>query len=46
MEEKILKEIMKNSKDWRERLLLKMFPRTFVKVYHAGRIKGFNYIVK
>ena len=46
LKEKILKEIMKNSKDWRERLLLKMFPRTFVKVYHAGRIKGFNYIVK
>lgn len=46
MEEKILKEIMKNCKDWRERLLLKMFPKTFVKAYHVGRIKGFNYIVK
>ncbi|MCI9000120.1 MAG: hypothetical protein HFJ26_04160 [Clostridia bacterium] len=46
MEEKILKEIMKECKDWRERVLIRMFPKTFVKVYHVGRIKGFNYIVK
>ena len=46
MEEKILKEIMKECKDWRERVLIRMFPKTFVKVYHVGRIKVFNYIVK
>lgn len=46
MEQKIFEEILKECKDWRERLLVKIFPKTFVKAYHVGRIKGFNYMAK
>lgn len=41
MEKLIVEEICKNLK-WYERLVVKMFENTFVKVYHMGRILMFN----
>lgn len=46
MDEKILEEIMKECKNWRERVLIRLFPKMFVKVYHIGRRNGINYIIK
>lgn len=43
MEEKILKEILKNCKDWRERVLIRMFPKAFAKVYKKGIKEGFKW---
>lgn len=41
MENLIVKEICKNLK-WYERVIVKLLSKTFVKVYHMGRITIFN----
>lgn len=41
MEEEILKEIEKGLNK-REKILLKIFAKTFLKVFHMGRIETFN----
>lgn len=41
MEKEILEE-MKKECNLKERILLKLFGKTFVKVYHIGRIDCFN----
>ena len=41
MENKELKEI-EEILNWREKMLVYMFPRTFIKVYKKGIEKGFN----
>ena len=43
MKEEIIREI-KRQCNFRERILLKLFPKIFIKVYHISRIKTFNYI--
>ncbi len=43
MEKEILNEILKNCKDWRERVLIRMFTRMFVKVYKLGIKEGFKW---
>lgn len=45
MEKKILEEIVKECKDWKERLLVRLFPKVFVKAYNIGRINTFNHVV-
>lgn len=42
MEEEILREIMRECENWKERLVVKMFTRLFVKVYKMGITFGFN----
>lgn len=44
MEKEIVEEIKKEC-NFRERILLKMFGKIFVKVYHIGRIKMFNSLI-
>lgn len=46
MKNEIIEEIMRECKNWRERLLVKLFPDTYIKVYHIGRINIFNEIIK
>lgn len=41
MEKEMLKEIGKGLNK-RERILLKIFAKTFIKVFHMGRIECFN----
>lgn len=41
MEEEMLKEIGKGL-NVREKILLKIFAKTFIKVFHMGRIETFN----
>lgn len=41
MEKIVVEEICKNLK-WYERVIVKLFSKTFVKVYHMGRILMFN----
>ncbi|MCI8485995.1 MAG: hypothetical protein HFJ20_02660 [Clostridia bacterium] len=41
MEENIVEEIKKEC-NLKERILLKVFAKMFVKVYHIGRINCFN----
>ena len=43
MEQEILNEILKNCKDWRERVLIRMFPKIFAKVYKKGIKEGFKW---
>lgn len=45
MEKEILEEIEKECKTWKERVLVSLFPKLFVKTYHIGRINTFNHIV-
>lgn len=42
MENLVLKEIKRDLYDWREKILVHMFPKTFTKVYKKGIEKGFN----
>lgn len=44
MEENIVEEIKKEC-NFREKILLKLFWKTFVKVYNIGKINYFNKIV-
>ena len=41
MEKLVVEEICKNLK-WYERIIVRVFKNTFVKVYHMGRILMFN----
>lgn len=45
MEEEIVREIMKECENWRERLLVKLFPNTYVKIYNNLRVKIVNTIM-
>lgn len=45
MEKEILKEICKDLNK-KERIIVKLFKKTFIKVYHKARIKVFNLIVR
>nr|DAG74098.1 MAG TPA: hypothetical protein [Caudoviricetes sp.] len=44
MEEDIVKEIEKEC-NFKERILLKVFTKTFMKVYNIARIKMFNSLI-
>ncbi len=44
MEEDIVKEIEKEC-NFKERILLKIFTKTFMKVYNIARIKTFNSLI-
>ena len=44
MEEDIVKEIEKEC-NFKERILLKIFTKTFMKVYNIARIKMFNSLI-
>ena len=44
MEEDIVKEIEKEC-NFKERILLKAFTKTFMKVYNIARIKMFNSLI-
>ena len=41
MEKEILEEICKDM-NWNEKILVKLYKRSFIKVYHKIRIKLFN----
>ena len=41
MKDVVLNEVMKEL-SWRERLVVKIFPKTFYKVYKIGVTFGFN----
>lgn len=41
MEKLVIENLCKNLK-WYERVIVKLFSKTFVKVYHIGRITIFN----
>lgn len=41
MEKLVVEEICRNLK-WYERVVVKLFRKTFIKVYHMGRILIFN----
>lgn len=45
MEDEIIEEIMKECKNWKERLLVRLFSDTYIKVYHIGRIKTVNILL-
>ena len=42
MENEIAKEICKNLK-WREKIIVKLFKKSFIKVYKNGVKTGFNW---
>ncbi len=46
MEEEVLRELMRECENWRERLLIKLFPKTFVNTYKVGIKSGFNWCNK
>lgn len=45
MEKEVIEEITRECKNWRERLLVKLFPNTYIKAYHIGRIKTVNILL-
>ncbi len=45
MEKEIQKRIMKQC-DNKQKILIKLFPKTFEKVYHIGRIDAINYMLE
>lgn len=45
MEKEMLEEIMKEC-NWKERLLVKILAKTFLKVYHIGRLNAVNAVLK
>lgn len=45
MKNEIIEEIMRECKNWRERLLVRLFPDTYIRAYHIGRIDTFNRMV-
>ena len=44
MKNVVLNEIIKDL-NWRDKLLIKLFTDTFIKVYNIGRVKTFNNII-
>ncbi len=42
MEKEILEEIVKECKGWKEKVLVRLFPKLFIKVYKIGITFGFN----
>lgn len=38
--------VAKNELNWKERIIVKVFKKTFNKVYNIGRIKSINSILK
>ena len=42
MEKEILKEIC-NDLNWVERIIVRLFKKSFVKIYRLGLVKCFNY---
>ena len=42
MEKEILKELLKDCKNWRERIIVRIFTKTFIRMYKSGVKKGFN----
>lgn len=45
MEEKIVREIMKECRNWKERLLVRLFAKTFINIYNKIRIKIVNSMI-
>lgn len=45
MKNVVLKEV-KRELNWRERIIVKVFAKTFKKVYNITRIKTVNYLFK
>lgn len=45
MEKIIIEEMLKDCK-WYERIIVRMFRKTFIKIYHINRIKLMNNILK
>ena len=44
MEKEILQKISRKMK-WKGKLIIKLFPKTTLKIYHIGRIDGINYML-
>ena len=38
--------VVKNELNWREKIIVRIFAKTFNKVYNIGRIKSINSILK
>lgn len=45
MEKIIIEEILKECK-WYEKIVVRMFKKTFIKIYHINRIKLVNSMIK
>lgn len=43
MDQKIVEEIMRECKNWREKIILKLFPHMCIRIYKAGVKEGFNF---
>ncbi len=46
MEKEIIKEVLKECKNWRERLIVKLFPNIYIDIYNQLRVKIVNTINK
>ena len=46
MEKDIIEEIVKECENWKERLLVRLFPNLFIKVYNEVRIEIVNILLK
>ena len=42
MEKEILEELLKDCKNWRERIIVRIFTKTFIRIYKIGITFGFN----
>lgn len=42
----VVYNVVKNELNWRERIVVKMFTKTFNKVYNIGRINSINSMLK
>lgn len=45
MENDVVREIRKNL-NWKEKVIVKIFTKTFIKVSNISRIKTINYMIK
>ena len=42
----IVLDRIKNKLNWRERIIFRMFNKTYIKVYNIARIDTINYLLK
>jgi len=42
----VVYNVVKNELNWKERIIAKIFTKTFIKVYNIGRINSINSILK
>lgn len=45
MKEEVLKEVYKECESWKERIIVKLFPNLFIKMYGKIGMKIFNKLI-